>query len=288
MFGQTLTDTPATGGNEPLGPSAIAPAPAPYIRPFPVAPREARGSSLESGGSPTVNWRGLMRESLLFASLQHSFRLATEPGTRQGMKGPFFPGWARAVGNLHGWSDGDPFYVNYVGHPMQGSAAGFIWAQNDRRYLQVEFGANPDYWRSRLRATAFSFAYSTMFEIGPYGEASIGNIQSTWPQYGVVDHVITPAVGMAWMVAEDAIDRFLIKRFEERVQSPLFRVLVRGTLNPARSWANLMRIQVPWARDSRPGVFSPALTSYLAEHGFARSCPLKRRSRASSAWLGLS
>lgn len=212
-----------------------------------------------------MDWESLASQSFLFSSLQHSFRLATEPGTRKGMKGPFFPGWARAVGSLHGWSDGDPFYVNYVGHPMQGSVAGFIWAQNDYRYLGVEFGANPEYWRSRLRATAFSYAYSTLFEIGPLSEASIGKVQSTWPQQGMVDHVITPTVGLGWMIAEDAIDQLIIKRFEQHVENPVLRVFVRGALNPSRSFANMMRFKVPWARDTRPGAFSPLLSSFLAD-----------------------
>jgi len=265
VFGQTIGDANASEGKDPNSAGGVASTPASYIRPVVVAPVKPREPWLKPGGASTVNWAGLMRDSLVFSTLQHSFRLATEPGTREGMKGPFFPGWAHAAGNLHGWSDGDPFYVNYVGHPMQGSVAGFIWAQNDRRYLGVEFGANPEYWRSRLRATAFSFAYSAMFEIGPYSEASIGKVQSVWPQQGLVDHVITPAVGFGWMIAEDALDHLVIKRFEEHVQNPVLRVLVRGTLNPTRSWANMMRFKVPWARDSRPGAFSPLLTSYLKE-----------------------
>ena len=46
----------------------------------------------------------------------------------------------RSVLNLHGWADGDPFYVNYVGHPMQGAVAGRIWLLHDPRYRKAEFG----------------------------------------------------------------------------------------------------------------------------------------------------
>ena len=66
-----------------------------------------------------------MRASGRFLAVEHAFRLATEPGTRDGLKGKFFGNYARAVGSIHGWSDGDEFYVNYVGHPAQGSVAGF-------------------------------------------------------------------------------------------------------------------------------------------------------------------
>ena len=266
-FGQAIGE--GDEGNGSAGPSGVRPS-ATYIRPTIVAPNNVAPVKsgqpwLKPDNQQGVNWSGILRASLMFSTMQHSFRVATEPGTREGLKGAFFDGWGPAAASLHGWSDGDPFYVNYVGHPMQGSVAGFIWANNDRRYSGVEFGANADYWRSRLRSTAFSFAYSEMFEIGPYSEASIGNVQSTWPQQGWVDHVITPSVGLLWMIAEDALDRHVIKRLEERVHNRPLRVLIRGTLNPSRSWANMMGFNVPWARTSRPGIYSGQLDSYFAE-----------------------
>ncbi len=236
--------------------------PASYIKPILPVQREPW---IKPGNRRGVDWQGLAWQSSLFLGVEHAFRLATEPGTRDGLKGEYFSGWAHAAGNLHGWSDGDPFYVNYVGHPMQGAVTGFIWAQNDRDFLGAEFGRNSFYWKSRLRAAAYSWAYSELFEIGPLSEASIGKVQSVYPQQGFVDHVITPIVGTGWMIAEDALDKYVIRKFEERVQVPELRVLVRGFLNPARSWANMMRLKAPWARDDRPGAYSPLLTSYLAD-----------------------
>jgi hypothetical protein len=221
-----------------------------------------------------IDWDGLSRQSSLFLGVQHAFRLATEPGTRAGMRGPFFRGWMESVGNLHGWSDGDPFYVNYIGHPMQGAVSGYIWTQNDRDYIGAEIGRNSFYWKSRLRATAYSWAYSTMFEIGPFSEASIGKIQSRYPQQGFVDHVVTPVIGLGWMIGEDALDKYVIQPFEQKFANPYLRLAVRGVLNPSRSFANAMRLKVPWARDDRPGVFSPVLTSYLADK---RSGAIARR-----------
>ncbi|MGC8761165.1 MAG: hypothetical protein ACP5UT_01545 [Bryobacteraceae bacterium] len=212
-----------------------------------------------------VDWDGLSRQSSLFLAVEHAFRLATEPDTRAGLRGPFFRGWMQSAGNLHGWSDGDPFYVNYIGHPMQGAVSGYIWTHNDRSYIGAEIGRNSFYWKSRLRATAYSWAYSTMFEIGPFSEASLGKIQSRYPQQGFVDHVVTPVIGLGWMIGEDALDKYVIQRFEEKFENPWLRLLVRGALNPSRSFANAMRFKVPWARDDRPGVFSPVLTSYLSD-----------------------
>ena len=202
----------------------------------------------------SINWNSLTKQSLFFLGVKHGFRLATEPGTRNGLKGPFWSNYYNSLSGLHGWADGDQFYVNYVGHPMQGSIAGYIWAQNDGKYRTVEFGNNSRYWKSRLRATAFSWVYSTQFEIGPISEASIGTIQSRYPQQGFVDHVATPVIGLTWQMAEDALDRFLIRKFEDRFENVWARMMVRSWLNPTRSFANLMRLEVPWHRDSRPGI----------------------------------
>ena len=60
----------------------------------------------------------------------------------------------------------------YVGHPMQGAVSGYLWTLNDPRYRNVVFGRNPEYWKSRLRAGAFAWAYSEQSEIGVISEAS--------------------------------------------------------------------------------------------------------------------
>lgn len=209
-----------------------------------------------SEASEGVQWKPLISQSMLFLGIQHGFRFATEAGTREGMRGPFLNGWYQSLSALHGWSDGDPFYVNYVGHPLQGAVAGYLFQANDPKYRAVEFGNNRDYWKSRLRAATYSFAYSTQFEIGPLSEASLGKVQSTYPQQGFVDHVATPMIGTLWMVGEDVLDRYVIRRLEGRTENPYLRMMARGWLNPGRSFANMMRLKAPWVRDSRPGVWA--------------------------------
>jgi hypothetical protein len=145
---------------------------------------------------------------------------------------------------------------------MQGAVTGFIWIHNDRRYRTAEFGRNRDYWRSRLRATAFSWAYSEQEEIGPFSEAMFGAAQSKFPQQGFVDHVITPTIGMAWLLTEDMVDTWVIKRLEPRIGNPFLKMLLRGWLNPSRSMANMMEGQVPWVRETRPGVFARTSSYY--------------------------
>ena len=204
-----------------------------------------------------IDWGHLLASSMLFLTVEHSFRYSTEATTRRSFHQPYFEKYAAAVGNLHGWADGDPFLVNYVGHPMQGAVSGFIWQHNDRAYRTVEFGKNRPYWKEKLRGMAFAYVYSVQFEIGPISEASLGHIQGMYPQVGFVDHVITPTVGMGWAVTEDAIDRMIIQRLEARYGNPYFRLLARGVLNPSRSFANVMTGNLPWHRDDRPGVFKP-------------------------------
>ncbi|MGC2112668.1 MAG: hypothetical protein WA655_24325 [Candidatus Korobacteraceae bacterium] len=210
-----------------------------------------------------VDWGHLVASSLGFLAVSHTFRYSTEATTRRQLDKPFFPGYFASVSNLHGWADGDPFLVNYVGHPMQGAVSGFMWQHDDRAYRTVEFGRNRRYWKEKMRGMAFAYVYSVQFEIGPISEASIGHIQSFYPQLGFVDHVITPTVGTGWAIAEDAIDRMIIQRVEEKVANPWVRLAFRSTLNPARSFANVMGGNLPWHRDDRPGVFKPFPESAL-------------------------
>jgi hypothetical protein len=209
------------------------------------------------GPPPTprgVDWHHLLLSSGTFLAFEHAFRSATEQGTRDGFGGSFVSGYGNALGNLHGWSDGDPFLVNYVGHPMQGSVTGFIWQHNDRAYRDVVFGQNARYWKSKLRSAAFSYVFSVQFEIGPLSEASLGHIQASYPAQGFVDHVVTPAIGMGWTIAEDALDRYVVRNIELHTRNPYLRALSRG-LNPARSFANMFEGRYPWERDDRPSPF---------------------------------
>jgi hypothetical protein len=184
--------------------------------------------------------------------------LPPKDGTRKEIKGPFFRDWFQSVRNLRGWRDGDPFLVNYIGHPIMGAASGYIQIQNDPRGRYLEFEpTRKGYWKSRLKAMAWSAAYSTQFELGPISEASLGNVGRTPRPDGkspmsYVDLIITPTVGTLWLMGEDALDKHLIQRFEKRVRNQFWRGIVRSFLNPGRSIANAMRFKGPWHRDRRP------------------------------------
>jgi hypothetical protein len=186
--------------------------------------------------------------------VEHGFRLATEADTRSSLKGPFLNDWGNAIGNMHGWTDGDPWVVNYVGHPMEGVVANYIWINNDPEYKDVRFGKSRRYWISRLRSAAFGFVYSAEFEIGPISEASIGNVQSKYPAQGFVDWVITPGLGFGLVLLQDALDRYVVEKFEDRYQNAVARALLRSFIVPSRTLANTVGFRQPWARDNRAGV----------------------------------
>jgi hypothetical protein len=203
-----------------------------------------------------VDWKGLLFQSSYFLLIEQGFRLGTQPGTRAALEGEFFDDWFKSVKSTKGWGDGDDFLTNYIGHPMQGSVTANIFVQNDPRGRNQVFGWNSEYWNSRLKATAWSAVYSTQFELGPISEASLGNVgYQGKSQSGAVDLVITPIAGLGWQVGEDAIDKYLIVKIETWTRNPVILMLARSVLNPTRSFANTMRMAVPWARDTRPGIW---------------------------------
>jgi hypothetical protein len=204
----------------------------------------------------SFDWENAFRQSMIFLGIQHAFRLATENGSRADLKGPFFKDYFKSLRSLRGWNDGDPFIVNYIGHPMMGSVTGFIQVQNDPRGLDEEVGLKKSYLRSRLKAFGWSVAYSTQFEIGLFSEASLGNIgirpygKAKHPM-AYVDLVVTPVVGTGWLVGEDLLDRYLIRYLENKTENRTAKMFIRGFLNPTRSFANLLRGKKPWYRDNR-------------------------------------
>jgi hypothetical protein len=208
-----------------------------------------------SGEEPEgFRWRPALLQSLAFLGVEHGFRLTTQKNTRRKLRGPFFRDYADSVKGLSGWGDGDPFVVNYIGHPLQGAVSGYIQAHNDPRGITAQFGRNKQYWHSRLKGMAWSAAYSVQYEIGPISDASIGNVGKEPGTKGAVDLVVTPTLGFAWQIGEDALDRYVIVPFEGKVKNRAARVLVRSWLNPSRSFANILRGKAPWSRDTRPGV----------------------------------
>lgn len=190
-------------------------------------------------------WKAALRQSLWFLSTEHGFRLLQKK-TRREFAGLFFGDYITSVKGLGGWGDGDSTFTNYVAHPMQGAAAGYIYIQNDPRGRQQEFGRSKEYWHSRLKAAGWAAMYSTQFELGPISEASIGNVGKKKGTMTFVDLVVTPVGGLGMMVAEDALQRFLLRRLESKTSSAKKQAVFRVLLNPTHSFAGLLRGRLPW------------------------------------------
>ncbi|HEX8335309.1 MAG TPA: hypothetical protein VF621_01185 [Pyrinomonadaceae bacterium] len=214
---------------------------------------DAPAVSLEApGGKQEIRvkgfrWRAAVEQSMLFLTVQHAYAF-TQPKTRRDLRGPFFKDYFRSVRALGGWADGGRFFTNYVAHPMQGSLLGFVQVQNDPKGSRLRLG-EPGYWRSRMKALAWSAAWSTQFEIGPLSQASIGNVGLHGKQT-YVDVVMTPTAGLGLLVAEDALDRYVVARLERRTGNRYVRIFGRMALNPTRTAANLLRFKKPWYRDA--------------------------------------
>lgn len=213
-------------------------------------------NSQSNGQNHGVQWKSLYRQSLLFLAIEHGFRVGTQSDTRASLKGPFFNDYVRSVKGLRGWSDGDPFLTNYIGHGMMGAATGFMWLHNNPRSFDPNLKLNRSYFKHRLRAMAFSAVYSTQFELGPISEASIGNVgikpgKASHHPMAYTDLVVTPAFGTAWIIGEDTLDKYLIRLIERKTSNRFIRIIARSWVNPSRSFANMLRGKWFWYRDDR-------------------------------------
>lgn len=208
------------------------------------------------------HWRQLLITSSIFNAFQNTGNLYSGYWYRyETTKGSWFQRWFNSdLGWRWGqWKDGNPFLDDYVGHPMMGSITSYFWIQNDPKGMTVEFGKSYPYWRSRLAATVFAAAYSFEWKFGPFGEAGVGHngdhttdiVNGTKQNdTGDVELVTTPVGGFGWTIAEDMLDRYVVKRLEATPRRP-YALLLISFLTPARATANIFRFRPPWYRDGR-------------------------------------
>jgi hypothetical protein len=215
-------------------------------------------SGLTVGGRddrPGADVFGAFSDSLKLLLIEHATRIAFVK-TRRELEGNFWADYRRSVRIPRQWGDTDAGLVNYIGHPIHGAAAGYIWLDHEPG-AAPDLRFTPDYWTSRLRAMAWSAGYSLQFEIGPLSEASIGNVGMRPETTGWVDYVVTPVGAFGLIVAEDALDRYVVQWAERRVRNRLLRIGMRFAANPGRTMANTASGRVPWHRDGRPVGWRP-------------------------------
>jgi len=216
--------------------------------------KAAQQTAATGNGHDGFHWSAALKQSLLLLGVQHGYAM-TQEKTRRELRGPFFKDYFTSVSKLGGWADGGRFFTNYISHPMQGSITGFIQIQNDPHGIRQKFGKSSGYWTSRLKAMAWSAAYSIQFELGPISQSSIGNVglhtslDGKKRKMSYVDLVVTPTLGTAWVIGEDFLDRFVVRRLEVKISAPFLRNATRMLLNPMRGFANMLRFKTPWYRD---------------------------------------
>jgi len=245
---------PGTTAPTPVDEAVPAPLPrepAPLLPP-PDVPPAFRIPEMPRWSQPPVARGGIdgaavLQQSLFFLGIAHGYRLSEEKTREQLKQAKFFEDWWACIKNLDHWSDGGKWFTNYVAHPLQGSVSGRILLQNDAGAKAITFNQD-GYWKSRMQAMGFAFLYGLQFEIGPISEATLGLNPE---KEGLEDLVITPAVGTAFLVGEDVVDRYAIQAIEERTANKYAIRLSRMVMNPTRMFANLLRFHKPWHRDDR-------------------------------------
>ena len=208
------------------------------------------GSRLPDPRRSSVDKAGVFVDSMALLAIEHGIRLALQPGTRRELRGNFWRDYQHSVHMPVNWEDMDPWPVNYIGHPIHGAAAGYLWIEHDPGApVTIEFDNR--YWASRGRAAAFAAAYSFQFEVGPISEASIGNVGLRPETTGWVDYVVTPAGAFGLVIAEDVLDKFLVEWAERHVRNSVWRASLRLIFNPTRAMSNTAAGHLPWFRPDR-------------------------------------
>jgi len=77
------------------------------------------------------------------------------------------------------WSDDNPFLDDYVA-THDGAIQNSLWMQHDPKSMYLEQSNTWPYWRSLMRATAFSTAYSFQWKLGRLAKASMGITETTF------------------------------------------------------------------------------------------------------------
>jgi hypothetical protein len=206
-----------------------------------------------------VHWHQLLIEASLYTAAQDAFNVYSGYWYRwETTHGKWLDRYFNSVlgWRWNIWDDGNPILDQYVGHPMMGSITNYMWIQNDPKGMTVDFGNNPQYWKSRMRALAFSTAFSMQWKFGPLGEAAVGHNgdhavdkDGKTNETGWVELVTTPVGGLGWTILEDAVDKHVTRKLQQKPRRAVTLLLI-SFLTPSRATANILRFRPPWYRDA--------------------------------------
>jgi hypothetical protein len=92
---------------------------------------------------PSADVKAAIVDSLKLLGMEHAARITFQEKTRRQLGGDFWADYQRSVRWPGQWQDGDAWLVNYIGHPIQGAAVGYIWVDHDPRSTRDQFGLSP-------------------------------------------------------------------------------------------------------------------------------------------------
>jgi len=209
-----------------------------------------------------LEWLPMLWEAFEATAIENTGNIALDADTRIDLA--HNPYWATYVKCVHQyryrqWTDDTPFIVHGIGHPMQGASVYSIYAQNDPKSRGLPIANTGNYWRAHLKAMAFVTLFEIQWKIGPASEAAIGNSGlntyttpalngKTTNETGFQDFVITPVFGLAWNMAEDLVDRFVMPHIWKRTHNKLILTALLP-LTPCRDAANILRYKPFYYRD---------------------------------------
>jgi len=241
------------------------------------------------------HWGPALLQATNMTLFAHAWRAAWDPSLRYSLAHkPFFHDWFASYSgyDMSRWNDGDDFIVNDVGHPLGGAALGRVYLQNDDASW-VQISKTRKYWESRMKALAWMAAWSTQFEIGPLSETAFGN-QGGWSYVngcgtalsclqhgqrtnntGWTDFIMTPVVGLLWILGEDTADRYIVTPIA-RQHHILGRGILGTALEPSRSFASLFAGHAPWHLPNPENNFTYNARPRPATLEDANRAPLKR------------
>jgi hypothetical protein len=209
-----------------------------------------------------VHWLPILWQSFEWLTAQHSGNILLDTETRHDLtSNPYWSTYVYCVEHYrwYQWSDDTTWIVHNIGHPMMGAIVSSIFEQNDPKGRALTYENNGNYWRSRLKAMAYSAVYSAQWKVGPVSEASIGNsgrntyyvphLGRTTNETGFQDFVITPVYGFGWNVGEDAIDRYIMPHVHAHVKNR-FYLTTLFWMTPCKSAANILRWKPTYYRDT--------------------------------------
>ena len=193
---------------------------------------------------------GALIDSMRLLMLEHAGRIAFQEKTRRELSGPFFADYRNSLRIPKTWNDGDEWPVNYVGHPIHGAAAGFIWIQHrpdgrpsTSRPRRMEEPRD----RRRLDRRLQPAVRVRPAQRGVDRQRRVES-RDHWlgrsRRHAGRRHGVHRGRGRA--------DRYLVIRVEHWTSNAVIRRIVRVALNPSRSLSNMTQGRMPWFRATRP------------------------------------